>query len=174
MEYGCLQNRMIESMQLFNSICNSTWFLATAMILFLNKKDLFMEKIQRVNITTAFPDYDGIVLIPTETSKTFRGPKLRWSCRLYQVQICRAQLESWQEDDLHAWNLCYRHESSTTCDLQCHWHDHPEELAKGWNDVNISTNCIIYWQCRHQFVTSPQTIPTVGCWIKAFEGLELW
>ncbi|CAJ0957208.1 unnamed protein product, partial [Mesorhabditis belari] len=52
-------NRMIESMQLFNSICNSTWFISTAMILFMNKKDLFMEKIQRVNITTAFPDYEG-------------------------------------------------------------------------------------------------------------------
>ncbi|CAD6198032.1 unnamed protein product [Caenorhabditis auriculariae] len=52
-------NRMVESMQLFNSICNSTWFISTAMILFLNKKDLFMEKIQRVNITTAFPDYEG-------------------------------------------------------------------------------------------------------------------
>uniref|UniRef100_A0A914W0R5 Uncharacterized protein n=1 Tax=Plectus sambesii TaxID=2011161 RepID=A0A914W0R5_9BILA len=51
-------NRMIESMQLFSSICNSSWFLATSMILFLNKKDLFAEKIQRVNITTAFPDYD--------------------------------------------------------------------------------------------------------------------
>ncbi|CAJ0950925.1 unnamed protein product, partial [Mesorhabditis belari] len=52
-------NRMIESMQLFNSICNSTWFLNTAMILFLNKKDLFSEKIKRVNITSAFPDYEG-------------------------------------------------------------------------------------------------------------------
>ncbi|GMS80438.1 hypothetical protein PENTCL1PPCAC_2613 [Pristionchus entomophagus] len=52
-------NRMIESMQLFNSICNSSWFLSTAMILFMNKKDLFMEKIKRVNITTAFPDYEG-------------------------------------------------------------------------------------------------------------------
>ncbi|VBB25949.1 unnamed protein product [Acanthocheilonema viteae] len=52
-------NRMIESMQLFSSICNSTWFLSTAIILFLNKKDLFAEKIQRVNITTAFPDYEG-------------------------------------------------------------------------------------------------------------------
>lgn len=35
------------------------------MILFLNKKDLFMEKIKRVNITTAFPDYEG------ESSTTF-------------------------------------------------------------------------------------------------------
>uniref|UniRef100_A0A1I7XLK1 G-protein alpha subunit n=1 Tax=Heterorhabditis bacteriophora TaxID=37862 RepID=A0A1I7XLK1_HETBA len=60
MKQGChCRNRMIESMQLFNSICNSTWFLSTAMILFMNKKDLFMEKIQRVNITTAFPDYEG-------------------------------------------------------------------------------------------------------------------
>lgn len=52
-------NRMIESMQLFSSICNSSWFINTAMILFLNKKDLFLEKIQRVNITTCFPDYEG-------------------------------------------------------------------------------------------------------------------
>ncbi|CEF68966.1 Guanine nucleotide-binding protein G(k) subunit alpha [Strongyloides ratti] len=52
-------NRMIESMQLFSSICNSSWFQNTAMILFMNKKDLFAEKIQRVNITTAFPDYEG-------------------------------------------------------------------------------------------------------------------
>uniref|UniRef100_A0A914CB70 Uncharacterized protein n=1 Tax=Acrobeloides nanus TaxID=290746 RepID=A0A914CB70_9BILA len=52
-------NRMIESMQLFSSICNSSWFVNTAMILFLNKKDLFLEKIQKVNITTCFPDYEG-------------------------------------------------------------------------------------------------------------------
>ncbi|CAJ0582816.1 unnamed protein product, partial [Mesorhabditis spiculigera] len=52
-------NRMIESMQLFNSVCNSTWFMNTSMILFMNKKDLFAQKIKRVNITTAFPDYDG-------------------------------------------------------------------------------------------------------------------
>ncbi|KAH7706269.1 ODR-3 protein, partial [Aphelenchoides avenae] len=52
-------NRMVESMQLFSSICNSSWFLNTAMILFLNKRDLFADKIQRVNITTCFPDYEG-------------------------------------------------------------------------------------------------------------------
>lgn len=54
---------MIESMQLFSSICNSSWFLNTAMILFLNKKDLFAEKIERVNITTCFPEYEGFFLI---------------------------------------------------------------------------------------------------------------
>ncbi|CAB3398326.1 unnamed protein product [Caenorhabditis bovis] len=52
-------NRMVESMRLFESICNSRWFNNTSIILFLNKKDLFAEKIKRVNITTAFLDYRG-------------------------------------------------------------------------------------------------------------------
>ncbi|KAL3069874.1 hypothetical protein niasHT_033936 [Heterodera trifolii] len=39
--------RMIESMKLFDSICNNKWFLNTSIILFLNKKDLFEEKIRR-------------------------------------------------------------------------------------------------------------------------------
>uniref|UniRef100_A0A1I7ZZC8 G-protein alpha subunit n=1 Tax=Steinernema glaseri TaxID=37863 RepID=A0A1I7ZZC8_9BILA len=52
-------NRMVESLRLFDSICNSRWFFETSMILFLNKKDLFEEKIKRVNITPAFPEYKG-------------------------------------------------------------------------------------------------------------------
>merc|ERR1712135_79468 len=39
-------NRMIESMKLFDSICNNKWFVETSIILFLNKKDLFDEKIR--------------------------------------------------------------------------------------------------------------------------------
>ncbi|KAI6171132.1 hypothetical protein M3Y97_01065800 [Aphelenchoides bicaudatus] len=50
---------MIESMRLFESICNSRWFINTSMILFLNKKDLFMEKIKKTSIKIAFPDYKG-------------------------------------------------------------------------------------------------------------------
>jgi GTPase SAR1 family protein len=52
-------NRMHESLRLFREICNSEWFRDTAMILFLNKKDLFQEKITRVNLTVCFPDYKG-------------------------------------------------------------------------------------------------------------------
>jgi hypothetical protein len=50
---------MIESMRLFESICNSRWFLNTSIILFLNKKDLFAEKIKFISIRTCFKDYDG-------------------------------------------------------------------------------------------------------------------
>jgi len=52
-------NRMHESLKLFDEICNSKWFSAIPIVLFLNKKDLFEDKIKKVNITVAFPDYDG-------------------------------------------------------------------------------------------------------------------
>ncbi|XP_013792577.1 guanine nucleotide-binding protein G(k) subunit alpha-like [Limulus polyphemus] len=50
---------MVESMKLFDSICNNQWFIRTAMILFLNKKDLFEEKITRSPLTICYPEYTG-------------------------------------------------------------------------------------------------------------------
>lgn len=52
-------NRMQESLKLFESICNNKWFLDTSIILFLNKRDLFEEKIRRSPLTIAFPEYKG-------------------------------------------------------------------------------------------------------------------
>ena len=53
------KNRMQEALQLFDSICNSRWFTETSIILFLNKSDLFREKITRVPLSLCFPDYTG-------------------------------------------------------------------------------------------------------------------
>jgi len=53
------QNRMQEALQLFDSICNSRWFTDTSIILFLNKTDLFREKIARVPLGNCFPEYNG-------------------------------------------------------------------------------------------------------------------
>lgn len=53
------QNAMIDSVDLFEEICNLRWFEHTAMILFLNKKDLFAEKIQKVPLTVCFEEYEG-------------------------------------------------------------------------------------------------------------------
>lgn len=53
------QNRMHESMKLFDSICNNKWFTDTSIILFLNKKDLFEEKIKRSPLTICYPEYTG-------------------------------------------------------------------------------------------------------------------
>ncbi|KAJ1109298.1 hypothetical protein NDU88_006660, partial [Pleurodeles waltl] len=52
-------NRMHESMKLFDSICNNKWFTDTSIILFLNKKDLFEEKINHSPLTICFPEYTG-------------------------------------------------------------------------------------------------------------------
>ena len=54
-----LQNRMMESMKLFDSICNNKWFTDTSIILFLNKKDLFEDKIKKSPLTVCFPEYTG-------------------------------------------------------------------------------------------------------------------
>ena len=53
------QNRMDEALRLFNSILNNKWFLDTSVILFLNKKDLFQEKIKEKPLSECFPDYRG-------------------------------------------------------------------------------------------------------------------
>ncbi|MEQ2184154.1 Guanine nucleotide-binding protein G(o) subunit alpha [Goodea atripinnis] len=52
-------NRMHESLMLFDSICNNKFFIDTSIILFLNKKDLFAEKIKKSPLTICFPEYTG-------------------------------------------------------------------------------------------------------------------
>lgn len=43
---------MHEALKLFHEICQSKWFTYTAMILFLNKSDLFAEKIKVMSTLT--------------------------------------------------------------------------------------------------------------------------
>ncbi|EIE75301.1 G-alpha protein [Rhizopus delemar RA 99-880] len=52
-------NRLQESLTLFDSICNSRWFIKTSIILFLNKIDLFAEKISKSPLENYFSDYRG-------------------------------------------------------------------------------------------------------------------
>jgi len=54
-------NRMDESLKLFQEIATSKWFVSTPIILFLNKKDLFEEKIAQKPITLcpSFKSYEG-------------------------------------------------------------------------------------------------------------------
>ncbi|KAL0619706.1 Guanine nucleotide-binding protein G subunit alpha-3 [Plecturocebus cupreus] len=52
-------NRMHESLHLFNSICNHKYFSTTSIVLFLNKKDIFQEKVTKVHLSICFPEYTG-------------------------------------------------------------------------------------------------------------------
>lgn len=54
-----LVNRMHESLALFDEICNCQWFYDTNVLLFLNKSDLFKEKIQKVDLKVCFENYTG-------------------------------------------------------------------------------------------------------------------
>ncbi len=51
----------MEALELFEDICNNIFFMDSSMILFLNKRDLFEEKIKHKNIrdTPSFSDYSG-------------------------------------------------------------------------------------------------------------------
>src|SRR6478735_5135016 len=54
------QNQMNEALMLWESIANSHWFARSALILFLNKMDLFKEKLPKSPITNhGFTDYHG-------------------------------------------------------------------------------------------------------------------
>jgi len=53
------QQRMTESLILFEEICNSHWFRHTPFILFLNKMDLFKEKIEQKDLSICFKNYEG-------------------------------------------------------------------------------------------------------------------
>lgn len=52
-------NRMHEALHLFSEICNSHWFKDTSIILFLNKGDIFEEKIKKTDLKQCFPEFEG-------------------------------------------------------------------------------------------------------------------
>ncbi|KAJ3560476.1 hypothetical protein NP233_g10817 [Leucocoprinus birnbaumii] len=53
------QNRMRESLVLFESVINSRWFIRTSIILFLNKIDVFKTKLPKVPLAKFFEEYTG-------------------------------------------------------------------------------------------------------------------
>ncbi|KAJ3292012.1 guanine nucleotide-binding protein subunit alpha [Rhizoclosmatium sp. JEL0117] len=54
-----MTNRVIESLNLFGSVCNHPMFKKTALVLFMNKIDLFKKKLNTKRIASYFRDYDG-------------------------------------------------------------------------------------------------------------------
>eukprot|EP01121_Diplochlamys_sp_Union-15-3_P013696 TRINITY_DN4287_c0_g1_i1.p1 TRINITY_DN4287_c0_g1~~TRINITY_DN4287_c0_g1_i1.p1 ORF type:complete len:347 (-),score=40.42 TRINITY_DN4287_c0_g1_i1:75-1115(-) len=53
------QNRMLESIHLFEEVCNSAFFENVMIILFLNKVDIFKEKIEKIDLNVCFDNYTG-------------------------------------------------------------------------------------------------------------------
>jgi len=53
------RNRLRESLDLFEGLINLPWFKQSPIILFLNKNDIFIQKIARIDLGTYFPQYTG-------------------------------------------------------------------------------------------------------------------
>jgi guanine nucleotide-binding protein G(i) subunit alpha len=53
------QNRLMESLVLFDSVVNSPWFMRTSIILYFWNVALFKQKIARDPLDKYFPDYRG-------------------------------------------------------------------------------------------------------------------
>ncbi|XP_030232205.1 guanine nucleotide binding protein (G protein), alpha activating activity polypeptide O, b isoform X1 [Gadus morhua] len=82
-------NRMHESLMLFDSICNNKFFIDTSIILFLNKKDLFAEKIKKSPLSICFPEYigantydDATAYIQVQFESKNRSPNKEIYCHL--------------------------------------------------------------------------------------------
>lgn len=50
---------MEESLEVFEKMVNGDWFKTQPFVLFLNKCDLFREKIGQIDLKKAFPSYTG-------------------------------------------------------------------------------------------------------------------
>uniref|UniRef100_A0A0N4ZQ78 Guanine nucleotide-binding protein G(Q) subunit alpha n=1 Tax=Parastrongyloides trichosuri TaxID=131310 RepID=A0A0N4ZQ78_PARTI len=83
-------NRLMEAIELFDSVSNSHFFEQASIIIFLNKKDIFAEKIKHVSIKECFPTYEGgsdystsMKFIGNQFLKQYRGKK-----HLYMHSTC--------------------------------------------------------------------------------------
>lgn len=59
LEEDQVTNRLTESINLFEEVTSSQWFRNSVVILFLNKIDLFKEKIKKTPLKSVFKDYNG-------------------------------------------------------------------------------------------------------------------
>jgi len=73
------QNRLDEALDLFQQIVNSKWFKETSMILFLNKKDLFEQKLK----DKTFADY----LNKNEKREPYTGPNEMQPCADFSKKL---------------------------------------------------------------------------------------
>ncbi len=53
------ENRLMKSIELFDTLINSRWLLKTSFILFLCKAELFESQLQNMPLNLFFPEYTG-------------------------------------------------------------------------------------------------------------------
>eukprot|EP00808_Paulinella_micropora_P030788 g23281.t1 len=92
-------NRVVEALHLFGEVCNSRWFKKTSKVLFLNKRDLFVKKIENVPLSKYFPEYRGPQEVDASLAflkKTFEDQATRGGSRVkvYTHVTCATNTEN--------------------------------------------------------------------------------
>uniref|UniRef100_A0A674H6W0 G protein subunit alpha o1 n=1 Tax=Taeniopygia guttata TaxID=59729 RepID=A0A674H6W0_TAEGU len=113
-------NRMHESLKLFDSICNNKWFTDTSIILFLNKKDIFEEKIKKSPLSICFPE-----------PQRFHG-----GGGVHPDSV-REQEQVGQQGDLHSHHLRHRHQQHPVRLRRCHGCHHRQQPAGLWTLLKL-------------------------------------
>ncbi len=54
------KNQLVDSMKLFDFICNNRWFRDVPIVLLLNNTDLLAERLVGSPLTICFPEYNGM------------------------------------------------------------------------------------------------------------------
>jgi len=83
-------NRMEESLKLFTKLTGAQWFESTSFILFLNKSDLFKEKIELSPLKDYFEDYDAYVTELCKEKKDMELSDFEKGCAYIQAQYVEA------------------------------------------------------------------------------------
>ena len=64
---------MHDSLELFGNITHLSYFRETSIILFLNKMDIFEEKLKYIPLTRTFAEYQGMcIYIVVQNVKLFK------------------------------------------------------------------------------------------------------
>ena len=95
------QNRMAESLVLFDSVINSRWFLRTSIILFLNKIDIFRHKLRRVS---------GYRYSPFSANQPV--PRYHWNDTSRSIRVDRMRI---RRPSISCGGSCRQTEQSSVC-----------------------------------------------------------
>jgi len=93
-------NRLHEALSVFETICKIKAFANVPIILFLNKDDIFREKIKKVPLTVCFPKYDGANnynAAKSYISQKFERRKGNKDRIIYTHVICATDTESFKK-----------------------------------------------------------------------------
>jgi len=115
------RNRLIESLELFEGIVNMPWFESAAIILFLNKNDLFQVKIQKVDIGKYHSEYVHPPAVNQETGEALNAEELvqqKYECGLEFIRESYFDMNDNDEKSVY----CHVTDATNTSNIAFVWH----------------------------------------------------